>query len=405
VRAGSSSPPRIVFLSNGHGEDVVGSRVAKALRCREPRLRIAALPLVGLGGPYEEAGIELLGPRRVLPSGGLLMHSPSLLLADLRAGFAGLTASQARFLAGLRCEALIVVGDVYAQLLGRLARAKARFVIQTLVSAHHSAGQPFSAPNRVFRERITPLERLLMRGARAVYVRDKATETALNGSGLAHARFLGNPIVDGLEGSPPAGLKEVSRVVALLPGSRSYSQRSLALMLRALERIPLPVVGAVAWVGEGAPEPPPGWEFAAGPNEDRGHLGELRAGQLHALVYRDRFADVLCAGRVVMGTSGTANEQAVAAGKPVVAFPVPPHYSAAFLANQKRLLGPALAVADFDAESVATAVDRWLADPAKADLAGHQGQARLGSAGGSEAIAADIVALSRFGTSNEPGRA
>jgi hypothetical protein len=41
---------------------------------------------------------------------------------------------------------------------------------------------------------------------------------------------------------------------------------------------------------------------------------------------------------------------------------------------------------------IAAAVERWLDDPAKAELAGRQGQARVGGAGGSEAIADDLLA-------------
>jgi uncharacterized protein (TIGR03492 family) len=115
-------------------------------------------------------------------------------------------------------------------------------------------------------------------------------------------------------------------------------------------------------------------------------------GRLRVPVYRERFADILHAARVVLGTSGTANEQAVALGRPVVAFPVPPDYSNAFLANQKRLLGPALTLAPANPAQVAAAAHAWLDDPAKAELAGRQGQARVGGSGGSEAIAIDLLA-------------
>jgi uncharacterized protein (TIGR03492 family) len=373
----------------------VAARVAAALLRLRPGLSVAAMPLVGVGGAYSSAGIERVGPRRELPSGGLLMHSLPLFLADLRAGFLPLTAAQVAFLSAQRFRALVVVGDVWAQLLGGLVRAHDRFVIQTLVSARHAEGLAFSSPNRLFMERITRAERLLMRRATAVYVRDQITEAALRDGGLDNALYLGNPIADGLSGVVPVALQEARRVVALLPGSRSYAGRSLATMLTALERLHLSfragAVAVVAWAG-GELETPPGWQLQPPERADRGLLGELRKGEVRVLVYRDRFADVLRAARLVVGTSGTANEQAVALGLPVVAFPVPPHYSSAFLANQKRLLGPALALVPREPEAIAAAALRWLDDPARAELAGRQGRARIGGAGGSEAIAEDVLA-------------
>lgn len=382
--------PLVLFVSNGHGEDLIGARIAAALLRRRPEVDLAALPLVGLGEPYAGSGVRLLGPRRVLPSGGLLLHGLPLLLADLRAGFLSLTAGQLSSLLGRRATVLVVVGDVYAQLLAGLVRAPARFVVQTLVSAHHSQGVVYSSPNRVFMERITLPERLLMRRwAKVIYVRDALTEAALHSAGLEHARYLGNPIADSLAGSPPAGAEGERRVVALLPGTREYAGRALAIMLAGLERLP-GALGLVAWAG-GELQPPADWQATAPVSPDKGLILELQKGPTRVLIYRDRFADVLSAARLVIGTSGTGNEQAVALGLPVVAFPVPPHYSSAFLANQKRLLGPALAVVPGEPEPLAAAVHHWLDDPATAEQAGRQGRARIGEPGGSEAIAGDIV--------------
>lgn len=382
--------PHVLFLSNGHGEDEVGARIAEEIGRLRPDLRIAALPLVGVGTPYQRAGIARLEPRRELPSGGLLMHSLSLLLADLRAGFLGLTVGQVRRLAGYRCDNVVVVGDVYAQLLSTLSRAKARFVIQTLVSAYHADGLAYSRPNRLFMERITLPERLLMERAKAVYVRDRATESALHDAGLTHARFFGNPIADRLEGETPEVLAG-QRVVGLLPGSRGYRHEALATMLAALELLTGEgITAAVAWVG-GELETPPGWQQRLPTRAEPGLVAEFSKGKARALVFESRFADILQSARVVVGTSGTANEQAVALGRPVVAFPVPPHYSAPFLENQKRLLGPALVVVEPGPEEIATALQSWLDDPATAERAGGQGRLRVGGPGGSKAIAEDLL--------------
>ena len=382
--------PHLLFVSNGHGEDEVGARVGEVVTRFRPDLRVAAMPIVGVGGPYERVGIPRLEPRRELPSGGLLMHSLPLFLEDMEAGFLSLTAGQWQRLTGYRCGSVVAIGDVYAQLLGALTRARSRFVIQTLVSAYHAQGLAFSTPNRLFMERITLPERLLMGRAKAVYVRDPATESALRDAGLGHARFLGNPIADRLEGRVP-GVLAGARVVGMLPGSRGYRHDALAQMLAAFELLEGDsIVGAVAWVG-GDLRPPASWEVCALPENDEGLVAELRNGRARAFVFSGRFPDVLESSRVLVGTSGTANEQAVAVGRPVVAFPVPPFYSSSFLENQKRLLGPALAVTKAQPQEIAQALQVWLDDPATAEMLGGQGRLRIGGPGGSEAIARDLL--------------
>ena len=50
---------RLLLLSNGHGEDLSGALLGQALQ-REGHA-VDALPLVGKGQPYQDAGIALIG--------------------------------------------------------------------------------------------------------------------------------------------------------------------------------------------------------------------------------------------------------------------------------------------------------------------------------------------------------
>src|SRR5690606_31286986 len=121
----------------GHGEDVIGARLAGGLTRELPWLELEAFPGVGLGRAYEAAGLKLVGPRRALPSGGLTLHHARLLLADLSAGLLPLTFAQVRFLRRADPGAVLVVGDAYAQALAHLVGAPRR-VLQPLVSSHQS---------------------------------------------------------------------------------------------------------------------------------------------------------------------------------------------------------------------------------------------------------------------------
>ena len=380
----------VVILSNGHGEDAVGALLAREMLNLCPELAVKAFPLVGAGLAYQRLGLPVLGPRRQLPSGGLMLHSSSLLWQDLCAGFLSMTFSQLGDLHRLRAEVLVVVGDIYAQLLSLPARAEVRFVVQTLVSAWHTQDRHRTLPNRYFMETISLPERLLMRHlARRVYVRDRETECLLRSRGVSRVSALGNPMLDGLAAAPLAELAGQGRVIALLPGTRAYAGTALQMMLAALECLP-GTTGVVAWAGGDLPEVR-GWHAEELAAATTGHLMTLRRGRSVVHVYERCFAEVLRSSCLALATAGTANEQAAALGLPVVSFPLPPFYSQAFLDNQGRLLGEALIVVRPQPAAVAAALQRLLEDPARRRRIAGVGPLRLGAPGGSRAIAADLL--------------
>jgi uncharacterized protein (TIGR03492 family) len=379
---------RLWLLSNGHAEDLLAAALLERIARRLPGWRFVALPLVGEGHAYDGVADEVVGPRRALPAAGLTLHHPALAWRDLRAGLLSVTWSQLRTARAGRADATLVVGDVYAQAVARLVVAPHRFVFQPLVSIHMAGG---AGPwNRAFMERFLAPELLLLRRADAVYARDDATAAWLRERGVA-ARFLGNPMMDGLDGRRLDPWPDLP-TVALLPGSRDHAFAAVSTMLRALECLAdegLSLAGVVAWTHGPPPEPPPGWSVAgaAWPSWRR---GGVRLDWLEG-----RFADVLRTADAALGTTGTAQEQAAGLGLPVVSFAVPPALGAAFLANQSRLLGAALEVVASDPAAIAAGVRRALFDPQRRAAAGGTGPARLGGPGGGEAIAADVAARLR----------
>ncbi|CAN5844101.1 lipid-A-disaccharide synthase-related protein [soil metagenome] len=384
--------PTVTFLSNGHGEDVVGALLAEELLRQRPNLWVQAFPTVDEGRAYEHLDIPILGPRRPMPSGGLTMHRLDLLLADLHAGFLGMTADQLTALRRLQSDTLVVVGDVYALLLSSLVPTKTRFMVQTLVSAHHSSGlaEKLRRPNRVFMEGIGPLERSLMRRlTRHVYVRDAATAAFLKRTSVEQASALGNPMLDGAAGVTMPEHAGSPVLIALLPGTRAYAPAALTTMLLALAQMPQ-ATGLVAWAGGVLPLPPPPWASALPLPNAVGLTAIFSHGVQRVYVYKQRFADILRSAHLVLGTAGTANEQAAALGKRVVSFPVPPLYTEAFLRNQARLLGDALTVTEPKPEVLAATLQTLLAD---ASGSAHVATAasRLGKPGGTRAIVTDLL--------------
>ena len=385
---------RLWLVSNGHAEDLLAAALWSRLAQRLPGWTATALPLVGDGRAYVAAAsthpLAVVGPRRNLPGGGLTMHHPLLLWRDLRAGILAQTAAQWRALRAGEAAAVLVVGDVFAQAMATALGAPRRFVVQPLVSVRMAEGGGRVPWNRAFMERIRAPERALLRRAEVVYTRDEPTAAWLRERAVA-ARYLGNPIMDGLEGRRLEPWPDLP-TVALLPGSRAYAVAAVQVMLDALAVLAdrgRRLAAAVAWTGQTLPGLPPGWRQE--PGTENGETVWSRSGVRVAWV-AGRFNDVLATAHAVLGATGTAQEQAVGLGLPVVSFALPPAPGRAFLANQARLLGPSLEVVPRAPAAIAAAVARALDDPERRATALRDGRARLGGPGGRDAIAADLVA-------------
>ncbi|HEY9722264.1 MAG TPA: hypothetical protein V6D47_09630, partial [Oscillatoriaceae cyanobacterium] len=103
---------RMLLLSNGHGEDVIGVAVGRALRARGAE--VTALPIVGLGDAYAKADIPRLGPAQAMPSGGFVWGRPRALARDLGAGLLALSWAQWRAIAEARArfDHVLAIGDI-----------------------------------------------------------------------------------------------------------------------------------------------------------------------------------------------------------------------------------------------------------------------------------------------------
>lgn len=374
--------PRVLLISNGHGEDVVGDRLARALQERRGDLRIRAMPTVGLGLAYRGGPAVRIGPLASLPADGTTLRSWAAAAGDLRAGLIGVTLAQARDLRAAHADVVVAVGDAWSEFLGLLPRSRVRVAVQTLVSARMAAAP---APGlAAFRQRFTAAERLLLRRAyRRVYVRDEASARWLHERGVPAAVALGNPMMDGLD-AEPLGSTGAGPRIAALPGSRASAAACLSVMMRALRRLPAGEV-AVAWSREEDP-PPDGWTECASPFAARA----WRHGDVRLHLVRDRFPAVLAWADLALGTTGTAQEQAAGRGLPVVSFPCGAATDS-FLANQRHLLGDALEVVAAEPAVVADALVRLMGDPAERRRRGEIGRDRMGSTGGSARIAADLL--------------
>ena len=64
---------RILILSNGHGEDLSGSLIAKQFV--KSGYSVHALPIVGMGNHYEKEKIKIIGKTKEFRTGGIGYNS------------------------------------------------------------------------------------------------------------------------------------------------------------------------------------------------------------------------------------------------------------------------------------------------------------------------------------------
>ncbi len=319
---------RVLIVSNGHGEDHIACRLIAEMQDWE----ILVLPLAGMGAAYAALGYTPLMTHPPMPSGGFI-RSFRMLCKDVSAGLIG-ALRQARKLAKQHAEnvdLVIAVGDVFC--LG-MAGWGHKTPVYFLPTAKSDAFMPHSA-----------IERRLIRAlAKRSYTRDALTAAGLSKYGL-DAVFLGNPMMDGLwqTQSPPA-FGEDKPVLALVPGSRDEAYLNLVYMLNIAQHAQLEYGCHVVWAK--SPElsltkfishyPKNTWSFGPTGNWLRDTHGTL----VHIVPH---FPDVLAVADVVLGLSGTANEQAMYVGKPVYAFEgFGPQSTLKRFEEQKALMGGVL---------------------------------------------------------------
>ena len=385
---------RLLLLSNGHGEDLSGALLGRALS--EQGHDVQALPLVGQGNPYRTAGIPLLGRTREYSTGGIGYTSLRGRLTELMQGqLLHLLEQLLRLLRQAhRFDLILVVGDVIPVIASWLSRRPAATYL-VAYSSHYEGHLRLPWPCG---------ELLATRRFLAVFSRDQLTADDLSQQLRRPVRFLGNPFMDPvLTPAPP--LPEATQRIGLLPGSRRPElEDNLRLLLAVAEQLPvsrklsldLALVPSLRDDALGQLADSAGWQQ----NGDR--LLHRNGSTIH--VRRDAFPALLQSSDLLICMAGTAAEQAVGLGRPVLQLPGRgPQFTAAFAEAQRRLLGPTVFCAPGDAGSpgnIETSaqlalqlLERCRSDQQLRHQCRQEAERRLGAAGGGRRMAAAISAL------------
>ncbi|MGB9613154.1 MAG: hypothetical protein ACPL4K_03140, partial [Candidatus Margulisiibacteriota bacterium] len=196
---------KILFLSNGRGEDLVADQIIKHL----PK-------------NFEALKISLVDDR--LPSGGFAFRNFKFLLKDIQAGLMVKIIENIVQILKLRGKVnlTVAIGDL-VPIIGALM-VKVPFIF---------VGVNKSDYYRWFGFRYTPWEKWLLKNfAKKIFVRDQFTADNLNRSGIP-AEYVGNPLMDCFEKIPISKPQTPNLITfGFLPGTREDAK----LNLKAFEK-------------------------------------------------------------------------------------------------------------------------------------------------------------------------
>jgi uncharacterized protein (TIGR03492 family) len=393
----------ILCISNGHGEDQIAARIC--LECEKLGISSIALPLVGVGHAYRSPNIPIVeSATQAMPSGGFVRMDGKHLIKDVRSGLLKLTWTQFQVAwqwskKKSQKRLILAVGDLVPLLFAWLpslfggcdfvfvATAKSEYFWRDRKHPLHGVKKPWGGSY------FFPWERSLMssRRCKAVFVRDKLTAEFLNQQFRLRVQYLGNPMMDGLE---PKGLDfgvgTDEWAAAILPGSRppeAYENWSgLLVSAQILARaIPHTVNFLVAIA------PDLDIEILVQSLTQKGWLRlddvTFKVQNAKLKLIANGFNDCLHQCHLGLAMAGTATEQLVGLGKPVITIAGNgPQFTRQFAEDQARLLGCSINLVDRPAQ-IAEAITKILNDPDYFQLAVMNGEERMGVAGASERIA------------------
>lgn len=409
---------KLLCLSNGHGEDVITVKIIQQLQHLTNPPDIAALPLVGEGSAYKQLGIPIIAKVQKMPSGGFIYMDGKQLGRDLRGGLLQLTWTQYQAVRNWGCapsEAkILAVGDIVPLLFAWLSGTDYAFV-GTAKSEYYLQDEAGWLPQTSWLDRSSgsvyyPWERWFMdhQRCRAIFPRDGITTEVLRKFSLP-AIDAGNPMMDGIETDVVTANfnlwqeQESPLVILLLPGSREPEaqhnwQQILCALSGVIATFPQRSLVFLAAIATSVNLKPLqkllldyGWKNVS-PNSVTTPIKtskSLTYSQLNAtlILAQNAYHACLQAADFAIAMAGTATEQFVGLGKPVITMPGKgPQFTYRFAEAQTRLLGPSVTLVK-QPEQLAAALKNLLIDPDRLKLIAANGRRRMGYSGASQRIA------------------
>lgn len=394
---------KLLILSNGHGEDVIATKIVAQLQLLAPQLELAALPIVGEGHAYRQLKIPLAGRVQQMPSGGFIYMESDRLWQDLQGGLIALTREQIKIVRqwGQSGGVILAVGDIVPLFYAWLSKANYAFV-GTAKSEYYLRDEQGWLPQtskleRYFGSVYLPWECWLASRQRcqAIFPRDSLTAKILQQQ-MLNAYDLGNPMMDDLLGkSPQIKPKSTEKLsILLLPGSRmpealrNWQQIILAVenVINSFPEQQLEFLAAIAPALDLSAFSPS--TLAQGWNSMPSIEGITFIKERASLTLNNNtYVEYLQRADLAIAMAGTATEQFVGLGKPVITMAGEgPQFTSAFAEAQTRLLGCSVILVD-NPQQVGKAIAEVMNAPQQLQKIALNGKRRMGEPGAARRIA------------------
>ena len=331
--------PRILLLSNGHGEDLSGSLIAKKLQ--KSGYSVDALPIVGKGIHYQKAKIKIIGKTREFRTGGIGYNSFKGRLTEIFGGEIIYLLKRLFLTYKIRKKYnyFFIVGDIVPIFFAWICN-KDFFTYLVAYSSHYEGQLKLPWPSKFF---------LLSKKAKKIYTRDCLTANDLTLQLKKKVSFLGNPFMDKFL----YGYKELNKSdfsIGLFPGSRFPEiLDNFVLILEVLEALSnlsyfqkvefnFAIVNALSSSKIREIFKNRKWIFLEKISEN--NLLKFQYKSLKVNLYWNSFDEILLKSRCCISMAGTAAEQSIGLGKPVIQIEGKgPQFTKSFAEAQRRLLG------------------------------------------------------------------
>jgi len=330
---------KILILSNGHGEDLSGSLIAKQFV--KIGYSVSAMPIVGKGNHYKKEKIKIIGKTQEFSTGGIGYNSLKGRLTEIFGGeiFYFLKRLYLTYKIRKNYDYFFVVGDIVPVFFAWICK-KDFFTYLVAYSSHYEGKLKLPWPSKFF---------LLSPNAKKIYTRDSLTANDLTLQLKKKVSFLGNPFMDKFF-SKNKELKNSAFSIGLFPGSRlpeiSYN---LVLILEVLEALSnlryfqeiefnFAIVNTFSSIKIREIFKNRKWLYIEKINEK--HLIKFQYKTLKVNLYWNSFEEILLKSKCCICMAGTAAEQAIGLGKPVIQIEGKgPQFTKSFAEAQRRLLG------------------------------------------------------------------
>ena len=303
---------------------------------------VKALPLVGHGEAYLNAGLKVLGKTKSFSTGGMGYTSLRGRILELIQGQIIYLIKRIYLLFSIssKYDLLVVVGDVLPITVAWLTGLPVATYL-VAYSSHYEGKLKLPWPCSICLSNDKFFK---------IFTRDKLSADDLKKQIFGKVEFIGNPFMDPFITNHQS-LPKHNKRLGILPGSRMPEVGdNLCLILRVIDYISNLKyedydisfdVALVSSLNDSLLKniiTPYGWKLCYRSNKD--HPLKLMKNNSVVNIYRNSFVKVVQSSNVLISMAGTATEQAVLLGKLVVQIEGKgPQFTATFAEAQRRLLG------------------------------------------------------------------